>query len=154
MPMKWTPVLAAPAAIMLIAPASATIYLTVDQAQQAIFPGTAVSPTGQPGVFRASNGGYLIIDRVIGKHEYIKFAVGINANGTIKQIEILEYSESYGYEVRDASWRAQFVGKSATSPLQLNVDINNISGATLSSRHLTEGIKRIMTMYQSSLRGR
>ena len=152
--MKWTPLLAAPAAIMLIAPASATTYLTVEQAQKAIFPDATCAPTGQPGVFRTSNGGYVIIDRVIGKHEYIKFALGINASGTIKQIEILEYSESYGYEVRDASWRAQFVGKSAASPLQLNTDIRNISGATLSSRHLTEGVKRIMTMYQSSLKGR
>jgi len=139
---------------MLIAPAGATTYLTVEQAQQAIFPGTAFSPAGLPGVFRASNGGYLIIDRVIGKHEAIRFAVGINANGTIKQIEILEYSESYGYEVREASWRKQFIGKSAASPLQLNVDITNISGATLSSRHLTEGVKRIMMMYQTSLKGR
>jgi uncharacterized protein with FMN-binding domain len=152
--MKWTPFVAAPAAIMLVAPASATVYLTVEQAQQAIFPGAAFSSGGQPGVFRTSSGGYVIVDRVIGKHEYIKFAVGINANGTIKQIEILEYIESYGYEVRGAGWRAQFVGKSAASPLQLNVDITNISGATLSSRHLTEGVKRIMMAYQSSLKGR
>src|SRR3954462_8112014 len=150
--MKWTPFLAAPA-IVLIVPASATTYLTVEQAQQAIFPATSFSAAG-PGVFRASNGGYVIIDRVIGKHEYIRFAVGINANGTIRQIEILEYSESYGYEVREADWRAQFVGKSATAALQLNADIRNISGATLSSRHLTEGVKRIMMMYQSSLKGR
>jgi len=152
--MKWTPFLAAPAAIVLVAPASATTYLTVEQAQQAIFPGAAFSPSGQPGAFRASGGGYVIVDRVIGKHEYIKFAVGINANGTIKQIEILEYSESYGYEVREASWRSQFVGKSAASALQLNADIRNISGATLSSRHLTEGVKRIMTAYQTTLKGR
>jgi uncharacterized protein with FMN-binding domain len=152
--MKWTPFLAAPAAIVLMAPASATTYLTVEQAQQAIFPGAAFSPSGQPGAFRTSNGGYVIVDRVIGKHEYIKFAVGINANGTIKQIEILEYSESYGYEVREAGWRSQFVGKSAASALQLNADIRNISGATLSSRHLTEGVKRIMLAYQSSLKGR
>jgi len=152
--MKWTPFAAIPAAIMLVAPASATVYLTVEQAQQAIFPGAVFSAAGQPGAFRTLNGGYLIIDRVIGKHEYIKFAVGINANGTIKQVEILEYSESYGFEVRGANWRSQFVGKSAASALQLNVDITNISGATLSSRHLTEGVKRIMTAYQGSLKGR
>lgn len=152
--MKWTPFVAVPAAIMLVAPASATVYLTVEQAQQAIFPGAVFSSAGQPGAFRTSNGAYLIIDRVIGKHEYIKFAVGINANGTIKQVEILEYSESYGYEVRGAGWRAQFVGKSAASALQLNVDITNISGATLSSRHLTEGVKRVMMAYQGSLKGR
>src|SRR5450631_42386 len=152
--MKWTPFVAVPAAIMLVAPASATVYLPVEQAQQAIFPGAAFSSAGQPGAFRTSSGAYLIVDRVIGKHEYIKFAVGINANGTIKQVEILEYSESYGYEVRGAGWRSQFVGKSAASALQLNVDITNISGATLSSRHLTEGVKRIMMAYQSSLKGR
>lgn len=56
--------------------------------------------------------------------------------------------------MREAGWRSQFVGKSAASALQLNADIRNISGATLSSRHLTEGVKSIMLAYQSSLKGR
>ena len=93
-----------------------------------------------------------IVDKVVGKHEYITVAIGINANGTVKQIEIMEYNESYGYEVRNAAWRAQFVGKSASSPLQLNVDIKNISGATLSSKHITDGVKRILQKYASSLK--
>lgn len=67
----------------------------------------------------------------------------------MKQIEIMQYNESYGYEVRNASWRAQFVGKSAHSPLQLNVDIKNISGATLSSKHITDGVKRLLQKYGS-----
>jgi Na+-translocating ferredoxin:NAD+ oxidoreductase RnfG subunit len=84
----------------------------------------------------------------------ITYAVGINANGTVKQIEILQYNESYGYEVRNASWRAQFVGKNSASPLQLNGDIKNISGATLSSKHVTDGVKRVLRMFESSLKGR
>ena len=110
--------------------------------------------TGQPGVWRTSNGGLFIVDKVVGKHEYITIAVGINANGTVKQIEVMEYKESYGYEVRNAAWRAQFVGKNASSPLQLNVDIKNISGATLSSKHITDGVKRILQKYASNLGGR
>jgi uncharacterized protein with FMN-binding domain len=51
--------------------------------------------------------------------------------------------------VRDGAWRAQFVGKSAASPLQLNVDIKNISGATLSSKHITDGVKRILQKFAS-----
>jgi len=108
--------------------------------------------TGQPGVWRTSNGGLFIVDKVVGKHEYITIAIGINANGTVKQIEVMEYKESYGYEVRNAAWRAQFVGKNASSPLQLNVDIKNISGATLSSKHISDGVKRILQKYASSLR--
>jgi Na+-translocating ferredoxin:NAD+ oxidoreductase RnfG subunit len=133
--------------------AYATTYFTVEQAQKTIFPGASFTSTGQAGVWRASNGGYFIVDRVVGKHEYITFAVGINANGTVKQIEIMEYKESYGYEVRDAAWRAQFVGKSASSTLELNGDIKNISGATLSSKHITDGVKRVLQRYQSSLKG-
>ncbi|MEK9284845.1 MULTISPECIES: FMN-binding protein [unclassified Bradyrhizobium] len=147
--MKWTPLIAAPAAIVVIAPASANVYMSEQQAMQAIFPGASFSPGGRAGVFRASSGGIVVIDRVLGKHEYIKYAVGITAAGTVKRIEILEYNESYGYEVREASWRSQFVGKSASSPLQLNVDIKNISGATLSAKHITDGVRRLVGQFQS-----
>jgi Na+-transporting NADH:ubiquinone oxidoreductase subunit NqrC len=48
--------------------------------------------------------------------------------------------------VRDPRWRAQFVGKRAGAPLSLDDDIQNISGATLSCRHVTEGVKRILAL--------
>jgi uncharacterized protein with FMN-binding domain len=151
--MRWIPLLAVPPAIVLAAPGHATVYLTTEQAQKAIFPGASFTPGPRPGVFKASTGGFLVIDQVLGKHEMITYAVGINANGTVRQIEILKYNESYGSEVRNASWRAQFAGKSATAPLQLNGDIRNISGATLSSKHVTDGVKRVLEMYESTLKG-
>jgi FMN-binding domain len=134
--------------------AYATTYFTVEQAQHAIFPGATFTPAGEPNVWRTSSGGIFVVDRVVGKHEYITVAVGINANGTVKQIEIMDYQESYGYEVREASWRAQFVGKGVNSPLQLGQDIKNISGATLSSKHVTDGVKRVLQKYASIAKGR
>jgi len=143
-----------PAAVISSSAAHATTYLSAEQAQKAIFPAASFTATGEAGVWRTSTGGYFIVDKVVGKHEYITFAVGINAGGTVKKIEIMQYNESYGYEVRDGAWRAQFAGKSARSPLQLNADIKNISGATLSSKHITDGVKRILQKYESRLRGR
>ena len=134
--------------------AHATTYFTVEQAQRAIFPGASFSAAGEPNVWRVSSGGLFVVDRVVGKHEFITVAVGINANGTVKQIEIMDYRESYGFEVREAAWRAQFAGKSASSPLQLGADIKNISGATLSSKHVTDGVKRVLQRYEASLKGR
>ncbi|WP_298376576.1 FMN-binding protein [uncultured Bradyrhizobium sp.] len=134
----WLPVAA------ISTPAYATTYFSVEQAQRTIFPGATFTGTGQSNTWRTSNGGYFVVERVVGKHEYITVAIGINPNGTVKQIEIMDYRESYGYEVRDASWRSQFVGKSASSPLQLGADIKNISGATLSSKHVTDGVKRVL----------
>jgi hypothetical protein len=143
----WLPVAA------ISTPAYATAYFTVEQAQHAIFPGASFAAAGEPNVWRASSGGYFVVERVVGKHEYITVAIGINANGTVKQIEIMDYKESYGYEVREASWRAQFVGKSASSPLQLGQDIKNISGATLSSKHITDGVKRVLQRVAAKGRG-
>jgi hypothetical protein len=134
----WLPVAA------ISTSAYATTYFSVEQAQRAIFPGASLTSTGRPNTWRTSNGGYFIVERVVGKHEYITVAIGVNPNGTVKQIEIMDYRESYGYEVRDAAWRAQFVGKSASSPLELGADIKNISGATLSSKHITDGVKRVL----------
>lgn len=55
--------------------------------------------------------GVAIIDFVRGKHENIDYAVGITIAGRVKQIEIMEYRESYGFEIRRDRWREQFVGK-------------------------------------------
>ena len=54
--------------------------------------------------------------------------------------------------MREAKWRAQFTGKTAAAPLKLDADIQNISGATLSSRHVTEGVRRILALHAIALR--
>ena len=48
----------------------------------------------------------------------------------------------------------QFIGKSMKDPIQLRVDIENIAGATLSSKHLTDGVKRLMVMHDAILKRR
>jgi Na+-translocating ferredoxin:NAD+ oxidoreductase RnfG subunit len=84
---------------------------------------------------------------VIGKHEFINYAVALDATGAVRQLEILDYHESYGGEVHLPGWRRQFVGKHHGSPLQLNGDIKNISGATLSCGHVTDGVRRLLATY-------
>ena len=96
--------------------------------------------------------GWFFIDQVIGKHELITYALGINADGSVRQFQIIEYLELYGSQVRYPNWRDQFVGKTVESPLRIDDDIANITGATLSSRHVTDGIKRLLFLHQSVLR--
>jgi hypothetical protein len=171
----WIPFATAPVALAGAAvPGLANTYLTVEQAQQAIFPGALLTPTKialtteqqkniesrcgvrvrsrELQVWKVSGGGWFIVDEVLGKHEYITYALGLSGSGAVKQIEILDYRETYGYEVREASWRQQFVGKTASAPLKLDADIRNISGATLSSRHVTEGVRRLLATYEVALR--
>ena len=108
-------------------------------------------------IWRASGDGgaddWLFIDQVIGKHEFITYALAVGADGAVTGFEILEYLESYGGEVQRPSWRAQFYGRSlANSALRLGRDIDNISGATLSSRNLTDGIRKLLILREALAR--
>lgn len=98
--------------------------------------------------------GTLVFDQVIGKHEMLDYAVAISPEGKVMQIEILEYREHYGGQVRSPKWREQFQGKTADAPLKLNDDIYNISGATMSCRHVTEGVRRVLATYELVVRPR
>jgi hypothetical protein len=165
------------AAVAAIAqPACAKVYLSVEEAQKLMFPGASfearpltLTPaqvseiekaskanvlTREVKLWRVSTGGWFIADQVVGKHEYIPIALGLTPDGAVKDIEILEYREAYGEQVRNPKWRAQFAGKRNGAALTLTQDIQNISGATLSSRHITDGVRRLLATYAVAIAGR
>jgi hypothetical protein len=154
-PRLWVPVALACAA----APVQGAQYLTLEQAQRALFPEAdafAPAPLRGQRAWAASRGGALLghvmVDEVIGKHELITYALGVGADGAVRSVEIMDYRESRGGEVRDPRWRAQFKGKRSGSPLRLEEDIQNISGATLSCRHVTEGVRRLLALHAAELK--
>jgi Na+-translocating ferredoxin:NAD+ oxidoreductase RnfG subunit len=163
---------------MVIAPlpAQAMRYLNIEQAQRLMFPAaTAFEPrtvqldaatwrsidaltpapvaSRLPRVWAALDSGrplgYLYADDVLGKQLAITYAVAIDLAGKIVSVEILDYRESHGEQIRNPRWRAQFAGKNIGNALELNRDIANISGATLSSRHVTQGIKRLLAIHHA-----
>ena len=154
--------------------AHAKIYISAEQAQKILFPNKTLTknpiiitddlqdkmraassiryPFQGERIWRSADGGWLVIDEVIGKHEMITYAVALSPTGTVQGIEILEYVESYGYEVADPQWRKQFTGKTVSDPIKLNQDIQNIGGATLSCKHITDGVKRVTVLYDLALK--
>jgi hypothetical protein len=113
-------------------------------------------PHGTIRIWNATRGGTLLghvfVDEVIGRQSLITYAVGIDTNGSLRNLEIMSYRESHGGEVRNPAWRAQFNGRKDLDQVRFRADIKNISGATLSSEHLTEGVRWLMALWQSSLR--
>ena len=89
---------------------------------------------------------FWLSDNVIGKHEFITYAAGLSPDGHVVGIEILSYRETHGDEVREAAWRKNFKGKTLDDKFKLDVDVPNISGATLSSRNVTDGVKRLLAL--------
>jgi Na+-translocating ferredoxin:NAD+ oxidoreductase RnfG subunit len=160
----------------ICAPAHALVYLSVEQAQQVMFPGRSLTAlplaltlqqiaaiehesgvkvyAGSLRAWQADDGGYFFVDAVIGKHDLIAYAVALTTGGKVRQTEILEYREAYGGEVRNAHWRAQFNGRQNGDPVTIGRDIQNISGATLSCEHVTDGIRRLLATYAIAIAGR
>jgi Na+-translocating ferredoxin:NAD+ oxidoreductase RnfG subunit len=71
--------------------------------------------------------------------------------GYVGGIEILDYRETYGFQVRDAAWREHFRGKTLADPFKLDKDIPNITSATLSCRNVTNGVKRLLALHRVAL---
>ena len=65
---------------------------------------------------------------------------------TLERQEIVAYREARGDEVRDARFRAQFVGKSARDTVRAGDDIVAVSGATISSRAMATGVRRALVL--------
>ena len=156
----------------------ATEYLSVEAAQKALFPQAdrfseivlSLSPAQRERVaalagpqpphrslraFRALHGdqplGFVFVDEVIGKEDFITYAVAIDANGHLSAPEVLAYRESHGGEIRNAAWRQQFAGRQGLDHVRLQTDIKNIAGATLSCQHVTEGVRWLMALWQVAL---
>lgn len=172
---------AAPAGVLVaFGTAQATVYFTPEAIKRALFPDATrfvdrslvlskdqsrriaqISATRVPfpnvvamdtyGV--AGKLGTILIDKVYGKHEFITYAVALDVEGAVKSVEVMDYRESYGDQIRLPRWRAQFVGKRSGQPLQIDRQIKNISGATLSCVHITEGVRRLLATYVIALDG-
>ena len=168
---EWSRILLA---VAITAPipyvAYAEVYLNENQATEILFPGIKLKPSWidltpqELKIIEKASGKKwlsshvrvcwgpkqeaLIIDRILGKHEFITYAIAITPDGKVKGIEIMEYRETYGNQIREPKWRQQFVGKSVHDPLKLDKDISNISGATLSCAHITDGVRRVLYTYE------
>jgi hypothetical protein len=174
-------VLLVTAGMALVAPAPAVIaadYLSLAEAQRAIFPEAsgftplALQLTGaqrqalaalagpQPGRGRlqawqvqgaAGPLGTFFTDEVVGRQDFIDYALGIEADGTLRAPEIMSYRESHGGEVRNDAWRGQFAHRHDGARLRPGVDIRNIAGATLSCEHVTAGVRYLAALWQVAL---
>jgi hypothetical protein len=174
--------LAAAAAALGVAPVqvvAAADYLSVEAAQRALFPQAdhftevvfALSPLQHERVaalagaqpphrslraFRALHGksllGYVFIDEVVGKEDFITYAASIDAQGRLGTPEVMSYRESHGGEIRNEAWRRQFTGRDTLEQLHLQTDIKNIAGATLSCEHVTAGVRWLVALWQVALK--
>jgi Na+-translocating ferredoxin:NAD+ oxidoreductase RnfG subunit len=174
-PFGWAAAAVVGATLLPAQLAIASSYLTTEAAQRLLFPAadkfeplhvaptadqlTAIAkaagqqaPHGKLLVWTAKQGntvlGHVFVDEVVGREDFITYAAGIDARGALLPPEILDYRESHGAEIRNKRWLAQFAGRHSPDALRFRTDIKNIAGATLSSEHVTAGVRRLLVLWQ------
>ena len=158
-----------PAAVVVAAaPAQAENFLTVEQAQALMFPGATMTPadftmsehqvdelievTGSTvyrskvRAWRASTGGWFFVDQVPGRDDRVTYALAVDANGAVRGIEVLVGLREYGAILR-ADWREHFTGRRHIKDASNDTEIPLVSGETLTTAHVGDGINRLLATY-------
>jgi FAD:protein FMN transferase len=90
--------------------------------------------------------GYAVIMNEIGKEEFMTFIVGVTTKGEAGEVAMMEYRESRGSEVREKRFMRQFRGKRSADPIQVDRDVTNYTGATLSAHAIARGVKKALLL--------
>lgn len=96
----------------------------------------------------ANEKNFVIIHEAFGKAENFTFAVYISETGNIIDVDVLVYREDYGGEIDHPAFRKQFRGKSKSKQLIFGRSIQGITGATISARAITYGVRDVLTMFK------
>ena len=154
------------AAIVAAQPAVAQSMIGVEQSQARMFPGATfaqnfitltdpqfdtISKKSQVKIWgkevkawKVSTGGWYILDRSLARDSFITFAVALDPDGTVLGVEVLQCDAHY--DVSNAAWLKQFRDKKHDD-LNLPAEIRNISGSSLSSDAVKDGVKRLLVTY-------
>lgn len=104
--------------------------------------------------------GYCIKTVTNGYNSFIRLIVGIDLNGVITGVEVIEHSETPGLgakidEIKPGEKRPwflrQFVGKPAAT-IEVNKNIDAITGATVSSKAVTEAVNKAVSEFLKRIR--
>ncbi len=93
--------------------------------------------------------GRTLFVREKGKHGAIMIVVGINLNGSIKNVAVCSYKEVRGKPVKSKMFLRQFKRKTLKNSFTVGKDVQGVTGATISSKAVTLGIKKALALIKT-----
>jgi len=85
--------------------------------------------------------GYCVESKVVSRSGPFKIRVLLDPQLYVKQATVISYPWDRGRDVCKRAFTSQFEGKGPEDPIQLGKDIDAMTGATISSRVMTEGVR-------------
>lgn len=106
--------------------------------------------------------GYVFKVRPNGYGGKIDLVVGIDSNSKVSGIEVIKHSETpgLGAKAKDDAFKSQFVDKNAEEEIGVTKseakdnEITAISGATITSRAIVNGVNEAIKCYNEQIKGK
>lgn len=92
--------------------------------------------------------GVAVEDTVRGKWGPIHYLLALDPHGRVLDVSVLEYRERRGRPVAERRFLKQFIGKDTRNALKLQKDIQGVTGASISSRGVTDGIRKLVHVFK------
>ena len=92
--------------------------------------------------------GYAAQDMVKGKWGLISYMIALDPNGMVRDVMVLEYREKRGRPVAKRRFLKQFRGKTIDDPIKVQKDIRGVTGASISSNGMTNGIRKMVHIFK------
>ncbi len=83
-----------------------------------------------------------------GLHASIHFAVYLDHEGKVARVQVIEHHEVRGAPVAEERFLSQYVGKAAHDPIRVGADVDAITGATISSKAVTRGVRKAVVLWR------
>ena len=125
-----------------------------EAAMEAVLPADAYEPVEYTGgdplvtaVYKAGDAGYVVQVAPSGFSGVLDVMVGVNADGTCSGVSIISHSETSGLgaNATKEDFRNQFVGKSNVAVTKDGGEIAALTGATITSRAVCDGVNAAIT---------
>lgn len=94
--------------------------------------------------------GFAFEDIIIGKWGPIHYLAGLGQNGDVLEVVVLDYQEIRGRPVAKKRFLRQYKSKSVHDPVKLGRDIDGVTGATISSRSMTDGVRKLLHVFRET----
>ena len=96
--------------------------------------------------------GYAFFETNVVRTKPETFLVTLNPDASIKFVEILAFYEPFDY-LPTPKWLKLFNEKILNDNLWPKRDIHNITGATLTAQSITQGVRKMLAIYQVIIKG-
>lgn len=95
--------------------------------------------------WRAEDGGWLFLDQVFGLNDVVTYVVAVGPEGKVRGVELLTCAEGF-CDIFTPEWRAQ-LGRQVHGKWDVRQAAPMLSGATYSSIHIAEGVKKMLAIH-------